>query len=153
MSDIPEALKQILRRFGWYDGYTYDTFQYEKLYKDMGCPIHESARNFLEKFGGLRGILDKTQRFNFDPYPRNPPNQGIIRNKCGIYEDEEIKLNVRHLVSVGAIHQEHIDLLVSDDGQFFGRYDHYLYFVGKDYIEAIINIYEGKITILYGDDD
>jgi hypothetical protein len=83
MSDIPEALKQILRPFGWYDGYTYDTFQYEKLYKDMGCPIHESARNFLEKFGGLRGILVKTRRFNFDPYPRNTPNQGIIRNKCG----------------------------------------------------------------------
>ena len=153
MSDIPEPLKQILRPFGWHEGYTYNTLPYEKLYEDMECPIHESARSFLEKFGALRGVLAKTQRFNFDPYPGNISQQETLRNRCGIYENEEIKLNVRHLVSVGAIHQEHITLLVAEDGQFFGRYDHYLYFIGIDYIEAIINIHEGNIMTLYGDDD
>ncbi len=73
--------------------------------------------------------------------------------RCDDYEDDEIKLGVKHLVSVGAIYHEHIDLLISDDGQFWGRYDHYLYFVGKDYVETIINIYEDKIITLYGDND
>lgn len=154
MSDIPESVKQILRPFGWHENYKYDTSQYEKLYEDVGCPIHEHARDFLEKFGGLRGHLDKTQRFNFDPYPsRLSYEHLLITTRCDDNEYYETKLGVKHLVDVGAIHQEHIELLISDDGQFWGRYDHYLYFVGKDYVETIINIYEGKIITLYGDDD
>ena len=154
MFDIPESVKQILRPFGWHENYKHDTSRYEKLYEDVGCPIHEHARDFLKKFGGLRGDLAKTQRFNFDPYPsRISYEELVMRTRCDTYEDEEIKLGVKHLVSVGAIHQEHIHLLVSEDGQFWGRYDHYLYFLGKDYVETIINIYEDKITTLYGDDD
>ncbi|MCU0465431.1 MAG: SUKH-3 domain-containing protein [Anaerolineae bacterium] len=147
------TVESILRQFGWNRGYKYDVSRFKGIFDGLGCPIHKASQDFLSAYGAISCKSLQGDVFEFDPLSGGDKNWLYINKYiCEIYKDLsqlfEGYFDVKQLVPIGTACNQHIELVMSEDGMVLGHYDEAIHFIGNNAAEAIINLYTDKITWL-----
>ncbi|MBI3259085.1 MAG: SUKH-3 domain-containing protein [Ignavibacteriae bacterium] len=111
-----------------------------------GYKIFPTAIDFFKSFGGLDGrmpayrVEGEFDRVHFKP---EEATEVIYQEKVGTYEE---RIGAP-LVVIGAAYNDHLILLLSNNGKMLGCYDEYLCLLGDNVADGLIALFEGKESV------
>jgi hypothetical protein len=142
---LSEKTKEILLRAGWDELRQINISEHVLFLKSEGYTITESAKKFIAEFGDLE-IIHPAYRVK-NENDKTHFNPSVAANHIYYERVETYEQKIREkLVVVGEAFNEHLILMISESGKFFGAYDDYLTLLGNDTYEGINSICEGKDT-------
>lgn len=145
MFPFSDSTLALLHQAGWTEDYQYDTTGWETLLKSAGYPIHEVARDFMQRFGGLVIAY---------PLPKKPTatemlTLAVTRSSDSVFKDmarnlsEEIGVDV---IEIGTFESGDLDLYMDATGCVYGE-GAILVRVARSGEEAIENICCGNYGV------
>jgi hypothetical protein len=131
-----DLVDELLRKAGWSPGRSRDFSLVHGILESRGYKVSGQVELFLREFTGIVIQFIRNGR---------PDSIWFDAERASHSADpewvEEYERRVgASLVPVGYSNHEHMLLLQSVDGAFYGAFDDYLYLVGSDVREAIVNL-------------
>jgi hypothetical protein len=133
MRDTAEGL---LRGSGWRPGRSQDVSAMRQLLESRGYSFSRPVESFLREFTGITINLVRNGRPDSIWFDAQRASSLADRDWVVHYE-ERTKTS---LVPIGYSNHEHLMLLESDDGSFYGAYDDFLCALGSEASEMIENL-------------
>jgi hypothetical protein len=131
-----DATRGVLRRAGWLPGRSQDIDEVRSLLETRGYRIGEAVEQFLHEFTGIT--------INFIRNGR-PDSIWFDAQRASAMADPEWVAHYGErtktsLVPIGFSNHEHLMLMQSDQGGFYGAFDDYLCALGSEVDEMIENL-------------
>ncbi|MCL2141886.1 MAG: SUKH-3 domain-containing protein [Methanimicrococcus sp.] len=141
--NLSRDIAVIMEKYGWNPKRRIDTAEIVKILSDEGYQLNKYALEVIEQFGNLElehpsyKIKNQTEKLHFNPLKAC---EGIYREKVEEYESRIGE----SLVVIGEAYNEHLTLMVSDNGSIYGGYDDFLVRLGNSIEDALETIYYSK---------
>ena len=142
MQDTTEGL---LRQAGWRPGRSQDVSDVRSLLASRGYSIGKPVELFLQEFTGI--TIDFVRNGRPDSIWFDAQRASALADSEWIAEYEQ--RTKTSLVPVGFSYHEHLMLMQSDDGGFYGANDDLLWALGseaKEMIENLVNQVRGPLV-------
>lgn len=136
-----ERTMKFLKEAGWTPERSKDTSLFRRKLTDDGYSYPECVDEFLKSFGGLElrqpafRVPNAYDTLHFDPFQAS---YRTFRERIETYE----KRVGEPLTIIGEAYNGYLVLVMTPTGKVYGGYDNFLAIYGKDYEEAIENIYQ-----------
>jgi hypothetical protein len=131
----------VLREAGWYPDREFDTTAYQEFLTARGFQWHDAARQFLQSYGGLY----LAQRGNGRRFHFNAKRAG--RSIPARMVEQSMEQLQASLAVIGTTFDEHMVLLMAEDGRIWGIYDDEIALFGTTAEESLDRLCCGKDPI------
>jgi hypothetical protein len=131
-----DATESVLRAAGWVPGRSQDIAAARSLAKARGQIISEVTDQFLREFTGITISFVRHGRRDSIWFDAQRANELADPEWIAHYE----KRTKKALIPVGFSNHEHLMLMQSDQGDFYGAFDDNLCSLGSDIDEMIENL-------------
>lgn len=126
----------VLRQAGWLPGRSQDIAEVRSLLKSRGYRIGEAVERFLREFTGITINFVRNGRPDSIWFDAQRASALADPEWVAHYEDR----TKTSLVPIGFSNHEHLMLMKSDEGGFYGAFDDYLCALGSGVDEMIENL-------------
>jgi hypothetical protein len=131
-----EAIDGVLRRAGWIPGRSQDISEARSALNAQGYRIGDASEQFLREFTGI--IIKFTRNGRQDSIWFDAQRASSLADPDWVaHYEERMKTS---LVPIGFSNHEHLMLMQSSEGGFYGAFDDYLCALGPDVDEMIGNL-------------
>lgn len=131
-----DTVEGLLRKAGWRPGRSRDVSEVRSLLASHGYSIGKPVELFLQEFTGITINFVRNER---------PDSMWFDAEKASALSDPEWvayyeERTKNSLVPIGYSNHEHLMLMQSDEGGFYGAFDDFLCALGSEAYEMIENL-------------
>ena len=130
-----DAAGGVLRQAGWLPGRSQDITKVRSLLKSRGYRIGEAVEQFLGEFTGITINFIRNGRPDSIWFDAKRAI-ALADPEWVVHYEERTKTS---MVPIGFSNHEHLMLMQSDEGGFYGAFDDYLCALGSEVDEMIEN--------------
>jgi hypothetical protein len=133
---VNDTTEQLLRAAGWWPGRSQEVSDISALLDQKGYIVNKKIESFLREFTGIS--IDFIRHGRSDSVWFDAVRASAMADQEWVaHYGERVKAS---LTPIGYSNHEHLLLMESEEGGFYGAFDDFLYAVGSDAGEMIENL-------------